>query len=281
MDINNYPNSYNINPGNYNDNLKAANELNNIFDAILRESLSENELKFNTSELLSIYIRKNRNKINQTLKEISHFFDTEIINPDLLIQCLDGIYNSLIDKNQIINFLKLILPLLIKSLNRINVNAQNISIINKMYSYIGKYIEKGGIYIRDLVEKNIDIILEKFNTKKESKNKDEKKDNSKLISLKLLSQILKNSPILAFNKIVGKNSFDRFLNVIDVYKDSNKDIRVANGILIYHFLQMFTGRDQETKQYYLKKIYDKVYLEFSNKLKKDKDIPKDHLLLSG
>ena len=254
MDINNYPNSYNINPGNYNDNLKAANELNNIFDAILRESLSENELKFNTSELLSIYIRKNRNKINQTLKEIAHFFDTETINPDLLIQCLDGIYNSLIDKNQIINFLKLILPLLIKSLNRINVNAQNISIINKMYSYIGKYIEKGGIYIRDLVEKNIDIILEKFNTKKESKNKDEKKDNSKLISLKLLSQILKNSPILAFNKIVGKNSFDRFLNVIDVYKDSNKDIRVANGILIYHFLQMFTGRDQETKQYYLKKI---------------------------
>ena len=281
MDINNYPNSYNINPGNYNDNLKATNELNNIFDAILRESLSENELKFNTSELLSIYIRKNRNKINQTLKEIAHFFDTETINPDLLIQCLDGIYNSLIDKNQIINFLKLILPLLIKSLNRINVNAQNISIINKMYSYIGKYIEKGGIYIRDLVEKNIDIILEKFNTKKESKNKDEKKDNSKLISLKLLSQILKNSPILAFNKIVGKNSFDRFLNVIDVYKDSNKDIRVANGILIYHFLQMFTGRDQETKQYYLKKIYDKVYLEFSNKLKKDKDIPKDHLLLSG
>ena len=28
MDINNYPNSYNINPGNYNDNLKATNELN-------------------------------------------------------------------------------------------------------------------------------------------------------------------------------------------------------------------------------------------------------------
>ena len=43
----------------------------------------------------------------------------------------------------------------------------------------------------------------------------------------------------------------------------NKDIRVANGILIYCFLQMFTGRDKETKNYYLKKIYDKIFSEFS------------------
>ena len=245
MDFNNYKITYSDNLEYYNNNLKSSEELNSIFETILKESLNENPSNFYSSELLSIYVRKNRNKINQVLKEIADFFHREAINPELLILCVDEIYNSLLDKNQIINFLKLILPLLIKSLYKINVTVQNIAIINKMFSYIGKYINKGGIYIRELVEKNIDIILEKKFIKKDTKSKEDKKDNSKLISLKLLSQILKNSPILAFNKIVGKNSFDRFINVMDCYKDQNKDIRVANGILIYCFLQMFTGRDKK------------------------------------
>ena len=280
MDINNYQKSLNNNIWNFTDKSENNEELNSIFNSILRESLSENEAKFNTGDLLSIFIRKNRNKTNQILKEIANFFDTETINPELLMQCIDGIYNSLIDKNIIINFINLFLPLLVKSLYKINVNVQNISTINKMFLYIGKYLNKGGIYIRELVEKHIDILLEKFN-KKETKGKTEKKDNFHLLSLKLLSQILKNSPMLAFNKIVGKNGSDRFLNVINCYKDPNRDIRVANGILIYHFLQMFKGRDEETKLFYLKLIYDKINREFTDKLKRDKDIPKDHLIFSG
>ena len=277
MDVDNYRNNYNINNENYSDNLKVNDDLNSIFSSILKESFNNKETKFNTSDLLSIFIRKNRNITNQTLKEISQFFDSnDSINPELLIQCMDSIYNSLIDKKQIINFINLNLPVMIKSLNKININAQNITTINRMYFYIGKYLNKGGIYIRELVEKNIDILLEIFNPKKPKP-----KDNAKLISLKLLSQILKNSPTLSFNKLVAKDCFDTFLNVTDCYKDANKDIRVANGILIYNFLQMFTGRDRETKYFYLRLLYEKINLEFTTSLKKNKEIPKDYLILSG
>ena len=266
---------------NYNfNNLNPADELNSIFNSMIRESMNENETKFNTSDSLSIYIRKNRNKTNQILKEISQFFDNESINLELLSQSIDGIYNSLLEKKQIINFFKLMLPILIKSLNKIVVNIQTISIFNKIYMLIGKYINQGGIYIRELVEKNIDILLGKFN-QKETKAKEENWDNIKLISIKLLSQILKNSPLLAFNKIVGKNSTDKFLKVIDCYKDPLRDIRVANGILIYHFLQMFTGRDRATKNFYLKLIYDHIYSEFVDNIQNNKDAPKFYLIVSG
>ena len=278
MDLNSNQNSFNF--GNYNDNIKQSDDLSSIFNSILRDSLNENETKFTTGDLLSIYIRKNRNKINQILKEVENFFNSETIHPELLIQCVDGIYNALIDKNIIINFLNLILPVLIKSLNKINVNAQNIFTINKMLLYIGKYLNIGDIYIRELVEKNIDILLEIFN-KKQTKTKEEKKENYKLIPLKLFTQILKNSPLLAFNKIVGKISFEKFINVINCYKDSNKEIRKANGLLIYYFLQMFKGRKEETKSFYLRLIYEHINSEFTNKLNQDKDIPKDHLILSG
>ena len=39
-------------------------ELSNIFNSIESESSKINELKFNTADLLSIFIRKNRNKVN-------------------------------------------------------------------------------------------------------------------------------------------------------------------------------------------------------------------------
>ena len=150
MDVDNYRNNYNINNENYSDNLKVNDDLNSIFSSILKESFNNKETKFNTSDLLSIFIRKNRNITNQTLKEISQFFDSnDSINPELLIQCMDSIYNSLIDKKQIINFINLNLPVMIKSLNKININAQNITTINRMYFYIGKYLNKGGIYIRE------------------------------------------------------------------------------------------------------------------------------------
>ena len=84
-------------------NIKSPEELKIIFSSILEESSKSTELKFTTNDLLSIYIRRNRNKINETLNEISQFFSTNKINPELLIQCLDAIFNSLMENNHIIN----------------------------------------------------------------------------------------------------------------------------------------------------------------------------------
>ena len=64
---------------------KRTNILINIFHSIESESSQINELNFNTANLLSIYIRRNRDKVNKTLKEISNFFNKVKINTELLI----------------------------------------------------------------------------------------------------------------------------------------------------------------------------------------------------
>ena len=216
-------------------------ELSNIFNSIESESSKINELKFNTADLLSIFIRKNRNKVNETIKEISYFLCKAKINPELLIQCLDGVYNSLMENNQIINFIYLMMPILIKSLYQIK--SPTSPAIDKLNNFIGKLIKQGGIYIRELIENNIDDLLEQFSD-------DEKyieDGNRKIISIQLFCQIFKNSSMLAFNKIVGKDGVDKFLRVIECFKDNKKDIRNITGELIINFMKMFVGRDKETK----------------------------------
>ena len=88
-------------------------ELANLFNSIESESSQKNELKFKTADLLSIYIRKNRNKVNETIKEISNFFSKVKINTEFLIQCVDGVFNSLMENNHIISFVYLMMPVLI------------------------------------------------------------------------------------------------------------------------------------------------------------------------
>ena len=265
-----------INSKENNINFGSNDELRNIFNSILSETSKSNEIKFNSNELLSNYIKKNRNKINETLIEISKFFDNIKINSDLLIQCIDDVFNSLMEFNQIINFLNLMVPVLIKSLYQIK--AQNLSLINKLTTIIGKIIKQGGIYIRELIENNIDMLFDHFNDDEDNYLNE---GNTKIISIQLLCQIFKNSPLLAFNKIVGKNGFDRFLKVIDCYKDFKKEIRIITGELIMHFIRMFTGRDKETKFFYIKLIYDYVLEDYNENLENNNNVLNDHNIVSG
>ena len=257
-------------------NLKTTDELSNIFNSILSESSQSSELKYNSKDLLSIYIRKNRNKVNEILIEISKFFDRVKINPELLIQCMDSIFNSLLENNQIIYFLKLMVPILIESLYQIK--TQNLTIMNKLTSFIGKIIKQGGIFIRELIEKYIDILFEPF-IHDEDNNINQ--GNRRLISIQLFCQFFKNSSLLAFNKIVGKDSFDRFLKVIDCYKDHKKEIRIMIGELLMNFIKMFIGRDKDTKYFYLKLIYDNILQEYNENLENNNDIPNDYNIVSG
>jgi hypothetical protein len=152
-------------------NIKSPEELKIIFNSILEESSKSTELKFTTNDLLSIYIRRNRNKINETLNEISQFFSTNKINPELLIQCLDSIFNSLMENNQIINFLNIMVPMLVISLYQ--MKNQNLSKMNKLYLFIGKLIKQGGLYIRELIENNINMLLEELNENEENNGRNE------------------------------------------------------------------------------------------------------------
>jgi len=250
-------------------------ELSNIFKAILTESSQITELKFRTNNLLSIFIRKNRNKVNETITDVSYFFSKVKINPELLIQCVDGVFNSLMENNQIIRFLNLMMPILINSLYQIKL--QNSSTIDKLNNFIGKLIKKGGIYIRELIENNIDDLLEQFID-------DEKyieDGNRKIISIQLFCQIFKNSPLLAFNKIKAKDGMDSFLRVIDCYKDNKKEIRTMAGELIINFIKMLEGLDKETKYFYLKLIYDFASKEYKENSRNNNDIPNEYNIVSG
>ena len=267
--------SFNINQEN-NLNIKVTDELKSIFNSILSESSQSTELKYTSNELLSMYIRKNRNKLNETLLEISKFFNNTKINTELLIQCMDSVYYSLMENNQIINFLNLMIPILIKSLNQ--MKNQNLSAINKLASFIGKLIKQGGIYIRELIESNIDILLEKFNDEDVNFMNE---GNTKAICIQLFSQIFKNSSLLAFNKIVGKDGFEKFLKVIDCFNDNKKEIRIMTGELIMQFIKMFVGRDKETKLFYLKLIYDCVLQQYNENLENNNDVPNDYNIVSG
>jgi len=260
---------------NLDQNFSKNQELVNIFNSIASESSKINDLQFNTADLLSIYIRKNRNKVNETIKEISNFFSKEKINPELLIQCIEGVYNSLMENNQIISFLYLMMPILIKSLYQIK--SQNSPTIDKLTNFIGKLLKKGGIYIRELIENNLDDLLEQF-----SDDEEYLEDGSrKIISIKLFCQIFKNSSLLAFNKIIGKDGFDKFLRVIKCFKDNKKEIRVITGELIINFIKMFVGRDKETKYFYLKLIYDYALQEYNENLNNNNGISSDYNIVSG
>ena len=260
-------------------NIKSSEELKNIFNSISSESSQSIELKFTTNDLLSIYIKRNRSQLNEILIEISQFFNNVKINPELLIQCLDSVYNSLMENNQIINFLNLMVPILVKSLYQIK--NQNISSINKLCLFIGKLLKQGGIYIRELIENNINVLLDQFNEEEELYYINERENKSISVSIQLLCQIFKNSPLLAFNKIVGKNGFDRFLKVINCFKNNKREIRYMTGELIIHFIKMFTGRDKETKLFYLKLIYEYILKEYNKNLENSNDVPNDYNIVSG
>ena len=250
-------------------------ELSNIFKAIANESSQITELRFSTNNLLSIYIRKNRNKVNETIKEISYFFREAKINPELLIQCVEGVFNSLMENNQIISFLNLMVPILINSLYQIK--SQNSSNIDKLNNLIGNLLQKGGIYIRELIENTIDDLLEQFID--DEKYMDD--GNRKIISIQLFCQIFKNSSLLAFNKIIAKDGMNSFLRVIDCYKDNKKEIRIMTGELIINFIKMFVGRDKETKYFYLKLIYGYAFQEYKENSSNNNDIPNDYNIVSG
>ena len=153
------------------------------------------------------------------------------------------------------------MPILIKSLYQIK--SPNSPTIDKLNNFIGKSLKQGGIYIRELIESNIDDLLEEFSY-------DEKfieDGNRKMISIQLFCQIFKNSSLLAFNKIIGKDGFDKFLRVINCFKDNKKEIRIITGELIINFIKMFVGRDKETKYFYLKLIYEYALQEYNSSKK--------------
>ena len=245
---------------------KSASELEEIFQLILAESNEKNG-PYHSSKVLSFYIRKNRNSIEEIIKKLSGFFDNYYnnLNKNLVLSIVNSMLNLLTEKSQIINFLNKMLPILVNILNSQNDN----SFLEKINYTIGRLIKIGGIYTRKIIENYINFIFNKFL----------KNPNLKIPNLLLLCKIIENSPLVAYNKITEKNLFQIFLKTLEDYKDPNKIIRDLICELIGQFIHMLNNRDFSIKFTLVKTIYFKIYKEFTDNTKDDN--PSNYLMVIG
>ena len=139
-----------------------ANDINDIFDKIKAESASS--VPSNTYQsilVLSFYIRRNRQNLDEIIKKISFFLNSNSgdINNKLLVSIINMILNLLTENNHIINFINMTLPILVNYLTFYNKSLSSFEEINNT---IGRLIKTGGDSIKQIIEKNIESLMARF-----------------------------------------------------------------------------------------------------------------------
>ena len=290
--MNNYNSNFNtintINALNTINTLNTINSLNNsknnfpfdlleIFKLIRNESkTSSNSIdSYQSIKLLTTYIRRNRNNIEQTVKSISDIFDNySDLNDKIVIYIIELILNLITENSQIIYFLNKIIPFLINALTRKMLDLTSIENINNS---LGKIIKLGGIYTRKIVETNLDELLNKFM----NENKCFKYENTKFAYIQLLCIIIQNTPLVAFGKLIQNNTFNIFLGILDNFKDSKIEIRITIGELVGQFINMLANRDKNMKQNYIAALFNYIFTQYEKHLKDNSDLPNNINLISG
>ena len=251
-------------------------ELNSIFNDIKLESKrSSNSIEsYQSIKLLTLYIRKNRNNIDDTIKKISDYLESNNdLNDRIVIYIIELVLNLITENSQIINFLNRILPNLIKILHE-NKDLTSIENIN---NELGKLIKLGGAYTRRLIEISLEKLLMKF-----VENKNLKYENTKFANIQFLCIIIQNAPLIAFGKLIQPNTFGNiFLKILDNFKDPKIEIRITIGELIGNFILMLGNRDKNLKDNYIAVLYKYIYNQFEQHLKDNNDTPINTNLFSG
>ena len=242
-------------------------ELEDIFTSIKRESNSKCVPPYNSVKVLSLYIRRNRNSIEETISKLSQTLEQNIdINANLIVNIVNSILVILTEKSQIISFLNKILVILVRKLN----NIKNLTLIETVNNTIGNLIKIGGIYIRKLLGDIIDDLLKKF-TNLDLKNI--KNENFVFSSILLLCKIIENASLFAYNKITEPSNFVIFQKIIENYKDQKYEVRFAVGELIKQFNHMIKNRDYKTKFSYEQLVFYRVIDIYKAHLKENNDAP--------
>ena len=146
-------------------------ELNDIFELIVKDSNAKCG-PYNSVKILSLYIRKNRNSIEETINKVSRFLDLyKNLNVNLVLNIINSFLVILIEKSQIMSFLNKILPILVKRL--FSNNIQNLAVIEKISNTIGNLIKIGGIYIRRLLATFTENLFKELNNFDSKNNKND------------------------------------------------------------------------------------------------------------
>ena len=252
-------------------------EIDQIFQLIKAESKTSASSidSYQSIKLLAIYIRKNRNNIDITVKKISDILEScNDLNDKIIIYIIEVVLNLITENSQIINFLNRILPILINILTQKNIDLTSIENINNI---LGKLIKLGGTYTRKIVEINLERLLNKFL----NENKSFKYENTKFAYIQFLCVIIQNSPLVAFAKLIQPNTFNIFLRILDNFKDPKIEIRITIGELVVQFIYMLANRDKNMKSNYIAALFTYIFNQYEKHLKENNDIPNNINIFSG
>ena len=251
-------------------------ELKDIFELIVKDSNAKCG-PYTSVKILSIYIRKNRNSIEETINKLSKFLDLyKNLNVNLVLYIVNSFLALLIEKSQIISFLNKILPILVKRL--FSNNIQNLTLIENISNTIGNLIKIGGIYIRRLLVIFTESLFKELNN---FDSKNNKNDNYLFASILFLCKIIENASLFAYSKITEKSNFSIFKKIIENFKDPKYEVRFAVGELIKQFNYMLMSRDYQTKYSYQQMIFYLVINTYNIHLKENNDVPSNLNLVLG
>ena len=254
--------------------LETKSELNEIFNEAKKESVLGYEPPFQSITHLSYYIRKNRNNIDETIKNLHIFIDQEeCLTEKIIVNIIDTVLNLLTENSQIINFINKMFPSLISRYYLTNQNILNLEEINNT---IGKLIKIGVIYSRQIIENNIDSLFNKISNESYLKA-----ENTKCAIILFICKIIESSSLFAFNKLTEKKNFKILQNLLENYKDPKKETRELVNELIYQFCSMLKFRDAETKFSYIQLIYMQMFAQFVKNIHDSGETPSNVNIFVG
>ena len=187
--------------------------------------------------------------------------------------------------NTMINFvyegrsynLKEIIDALIKKLD--NIPQSSPGSIEKIVNIIGELIKLDNISIQKFIETNINKIITSLTKTNEQKNA--KMEQKKFYKILLLSKIIENCSLFAYNIIIKEENLKNFQKIIRNFKDPEISVKYAVGELIKQFNYILKDRDYESKTKYQAIIFDIIFSELKNNLKESNGELNNYYLISG
>ena len=231
------------------------NELNEILHLMVDESNTYLDPPYKGVKKLNNYIRRNRNSIEDTIIRLNEFIKN-ISNENLII----NIVKIMIDlENEGINrHLNDIIDILINKLE--NMPQLSPISIEKIVNIIGELIKLDNISLQNYLENKINQITSSITVEQ----RDTKNENSKFYNILLLSKIIENCSLFAYNIITNEKNFRNFQKIIRYFKDPKIIIKYAVGELIKQFNHILKNRDYESKSKYQIIIFDIIFSEYRN-----------------
>ena len=256
--------------------LETKSELTEIFNEAKKESVLNYNPPFQSVSRLSFYIRRNRNNIDETIKNLYVFLDTEdCLTERVIINIIDTVLNLLTENSQIINFINKMFPVLVSRFYLTNLNIEYLEEINNT---VGELIKIGVVYSRQIIENNIDSLFNKISSNESYL----KSENTKCAIILFICKIIQSSNLFAFNKLTEKKNFKILQNLLENYKDPKKETRDLVYELVYQFCLMLKTRDSQTKFSYIKTIYGQImYYQFMKNIHDSGDTPSNIYIFCG